>query len=470
MTSQSLPVASPESQGLRAASVLRLIDELERGGLDPHALTIARAGQVLFRGAWQPWSLEAPSLVYSVSKTFTATAIGLLEADGLIDVEAPVDRYLGGDNPYGLTVRHLLTMNTGHSRDQTAALPFSIPAVLESPRDYAPGSHFAYNSPASYALSAIATAVGGRSLTDLLQERLFGPLGIGRRWWIPLDGIDQGFSGLHLDIDDMTRMGIALADGGRFGGRQVIPQSFIREATKPWSDTREPDDDGTGGDWSRGYGYQLWRSRHGYRLDGAYGQFVVVVPETGIVVAYQGSTTRAENTLEAIWRLIESFSDAAVDDSPADAAELAGRAASLDSWDARSLWEQSADAVPDAASWTLVDDADRPDRWELITDRGRIVVTADGWQRTVLTAADASGDNADATDADAARSIVVAARGENRGEGSTVVQLVVPTSPHRAIVTRKGNELRATWHTTPLWHPSIETLAVPDRLAHRHAH
>ncbi|MDQ0614588.1 CubicO group peptidase (beta-lactamase class C family) [Microbacterium sp. W4I4] len=454
MMSDALPEATPESHGLPAAAVLRLIDDLEQSGLDPHALVIARHGHVLFRGAWQPWTPHTQSLVYSVSKTFTAIAIGLLESDGLIDVTAPVDRYLDLPNPHGLTVRHLLTMNTGHSAQQVEQLPFDAAALLTTAPAHIPGEHFAYNSPASFALSAIATAITGRSLTDLLKGRLFDPLGIGNRWWKPLDGIDEGFSGLHLDIGDLARIGIALADDGVFDGRQVIPRDFIRAATTPWSDTSGSESSTL--DWTLGYGYQLWRSRHGFRLDGAYGQFSLIVPESGVVVAYQGATTRTQETLNAIWRLVESFQDSALAEDPADASRLADRIAALDSWRSRDRLIVDATPVPDAADWSLTDAGEG--RWMLTTPHGPIEVDED-WSRTVL--GDVDGD----VDGDGQESLAVAARGEARADGSVLVHLVVPTSPHRLIITRDAEGLHLGWHAVPLWAPVIDTLLVPEHVA-----
>lgn len=445
MTTHPLPTRAPELAGLHSAALLSLIDELEQEGLDPHALLVARDGHVLFRTAWEPWSAAQPALVYSESKTFTAFAIGLLEADGAIALDAPVQRYLGGENPNGITVRHLLTMNTGHDREQTLSLPFSVPVLLTTPPASAPGSSFAYNSPATYALSAIVSAVSGRSLTALLRERVFDPLGIGQRWWIPLNGIDQGFSGLHLRLDDLARTGIMLADGGRFRGRQIIPAGYVEAMAHAWSDTR--DDDGDDGDWSLGYGFQVWRSRHGFRLDGAYGQFVLVMPETGIVIAYQGATTRTQETLNALWRLVESFQDHEVAPSAEDSARLAERAATRDSWVSRHAL-QASDPMSDADAWMLADTADGG--LLLTTPLGEVAVPQDHWSRTVLDAGE--------------QSLAVAARGERTGD-DVLVHLVVPTSPHRAIIRRDADGLSVAWHTTPLWHPSLGTLTVPDALS-----
>jgi len=444
--SSPLPTASPESHGLSGTAINRLVAELEHEGLDPHALVIARHGTVLYRGAWAPWAADRAALVYSVSKTFTALAIGFLAEDGLLAVTEPVDRYLDLPNPHGLSVRHLLTMNTGHTAEQISALPFDVGLLLSTPPAHAPGTHFAYNSPASFALSAIVTAVSGRSLTGLLGERLLAPLGIGRRWWATCDGLDQGFSGLHLTVDDLARIGIALADGGRYGGRQVIPRAFLQEATEPWSDTSEHDAvDGVAGDWNRGYGYQLWRSRHGFRLDGAYGQFSLVVPERGIVIGYQGATVRTQQTLDAMWRLVEAFQDGPVAGSEAPLPDPAA----LDAWESWALLEPTGPATDQG--WALADAEDGG--WELtLPGRDRTVaVSSDAWRHALL------GGGEDA--------LAIAARGERTPDGAVRVHVVVPSSPHRAILVRDTAGLRIGWHTTPLWAPAVDTLLTPAWVA-----
>lgn len=454
-----LPTAAPESHGLPSREIARLLDELEGRGLDPHALVIARHGEVLFRGAWSPWRDDQPALVYSVSKTFTAIAIGLLETEGLVDIGAPVDRYLDVANPHAITVRHLLTMNTGHDREQTLTLPFDVAEMLATPPAQEPGSSFAYNSPATFALSAIVTAVTGQSLTGYLADRLLRPIGIGERWWQRLGDLEQGFSGFHLTVDDLARIGIALAADGCFEGAQVVPASFLADAVKPWSSTTE----GHEGDWALGYGYQLWRSRHGFRLDGAYGQFVLVMPKSGVVIAYQGATVRTGDTLEVLWQLMESFSDAPVDRAEADAAALAERTGCLDSWESRDRLT-AAEALDGAEGWTL---EDHPSGWLLTTPHGAMTVTADAWSHTELSIATgmaagtaASADSEAGADSGATR-LAMAVRGERRDDGSVLVHVIVPTSPHRIIFVRDAGGLRVHWHTAPLWKPVLDTLAVP---------
>ena len=119
-----------------------------------------------------------------------------------------------------------------------------------------------------------------------------------------------------------------------------------------------------------------------------------------------------------------------------------------DSWTSRALIAPT-DPVEDAAGWSLSDLSG--DRWLLtIPGAGSVEVDAAGWNRAVVGTGDAS--------------LAVAVRGERDGD-AVRVHLVVPTSPHRVIVTRDGDGLRLRWHSTPLWRPTIDTLHVPARVA-----
>jgi len=466
--------------GIPSAAVSALIDSLSAEGLDPHTLTIARHGEVLATHAWAPWAIDSPALSYSSSKTFTALAIGLLEAEGRLSLDDAAGAHLGLPDPHGITVRHLLTMNTGHSQAQADTFDFDVRTLLSTPPAAAPGTSFAYNSDATYALSCIVTALTGERLTAYLRPRLLDPLGIGRRWMKPARGIEQGASGFHLTVGDLARVGILLADGGRFGDTQLVPAAFIDELARPWSDTRDatqPHDPEN--DWAYGYGYQVWRGRRGFRVDGAYGQFAVVLPELGLVIAYQGATLDTTRTMRAFWRFVEAVevADAAAPDAgdAPDAGEAAGagiEALSTDAWDSRDALEVAPDGERDADGIRL-DDADGG--WSLtlpphVTGGAStaIPVGTDAWIRTVLDLP-APPDGGEPVVAgppvETGTHVVVAARGIADADG-ILVHVVVASSPHRLIVRRAADGLiTAGWHTVPLRGGTLATVAVPRWLA-----
>jgi len=462
-------VVSPEEFGIPSEAVIDLIDTLERRGLDPHALLVARRDADGWHDAvscaWRPFDMEQPALVYSVSKTFTSLAIGLLIGEQRLTADDSVGELLGLPNPHGLTVRHLLTMNTGHSPEQIEALRFDVRALLTVPPAASPGTRFAYNSDATFALSCIVTALTGERLTDYLRPRLLDPLGIGRRWMKPARGLEQGFSGFHITVGEIARVAQLLADGGRLGERQLVPAEYIEELSRPWSDTRDPaQPENVVDDWGLGYGYQVWRSTHGFRLDGAYGQFGLVLPERGIVIAYQGSALATQQTLSAFWRFVDTIGDApAATPAPDAVADTASRRlATLDTWSFRGTLAVDRNVDVDTTDWSLTDSEGG---WTLdIPALGGVAVGSDEWAHTTVRAvalADPGGAVVESPPVEEGTHVAIAARGERDADG-VLVHLVMPTSPHRMIVRAdSAGAVHAGWHTVPLQGPSIATLAVP---------
>lgn len=456
--------AASDRLGIPREAVDRLVQRLEDEGLDPHALMITRGGTIAFEAAWAPYRSGEPALVYSVSKTWTALAIGLLVDDGLLQVGDDAGAILGLPNPHGITVRHLLTMNTGHTPEQIDGLGMDPATLLSTPPAHAPGSFFAYNSDATYALSCIVTAVTGERVTDVLRPRLLDPLGIGARWMAPWRGLEQGYSGYHLTVHDLARVGTLLCDGGVRDGRRLVSRAFLDELAHAWSDTSAHEDRAPDDDWTLGYGYQVWRSTHGFRLDGAYGQFGLVVPDLDLVIAYQGATMTTQATLRAFWELVDAVAAAGAAFDPA-AGIVRPDEVVRDSWESRDRLVPAPDgAMAEAAGWSLDEAAVG---WTLtMPELGAIAVAPDDWARTVLTDDRPEVDDRPQPVPGPAtapgRAVHVAARGERRPDGGVRVHVVSTTSPHRILVDAADDgRLTAAWHTVPLQERRLGILRVP---------
>ena len=458
-----------------------LITGLENEGLDPHGVVVVHRGREIARVEWAPYRLDAPALVYSVSKTFTSLAIGCLVADGLVDPRADVADYLDLPNPHGFRVHDLLTMSTGHSAEQLQDLPLDAATLLPTPPDLPRGT-FAYSSPASFVLGEIVRAVSGQELTELLAPRLIEPLGLGPLWWQRWaepgrEPVEMGASGLHISVDDLATLGRLLLANGVWHGRRLLDPTYLdamRTAHVPTADPAAPDDPaGQRNDWAHGYGYQVWLNREGYRLDGAFGQFVLVVPERELVIVYAGATTTTQATLDLLWRYADSLPP-----GPAPAGAVAGGDhGSMDDDDvaapavARESWS-SRDALPgeaeiDLSGWRLDDAPGGSGSGSWLLTRpgqdhagGEVRVGTDQWTRSVLTAATRDGTAQGTPD-----TLVVAARGEQREDGSVGIHVVVPTSPHRILLERTpGGELSGRWHIAPLRSPGLAILHTPPWL------
>jgi hypothetical protein len=206
-----------------------------------------------------------------------------------------------------MRVRDLLRMATGHQteaplrQDEPGKMPIETWAkkFLAHPVPFKPGTHFLYNSPATYMLSAIVQKVTGKTVLDYLRPRLFEPLGIENPTWVTSpQGITAGAYGLLVRTEDIAHLGQLYLQKGMWKGRQLIPAAWVEEATaRQVSNGSSPKSD-----WDQGYGYQFWRSRHNtYRGDGAFGQYCLVIPELDAVVAITSGVRDMQAVMNLVW-------------------------------------------------------------------------------------------------------------------------------------------------------------------------
>jgi CubicO group peptidase (beta-lactamase class C family) len=350
----SLPRTTPAAQGVDARGIQDFLDAVEDSpAIQPHSLMVLRHGHVVASGWWAPYRADRPYMLYSLSKSFTSTAVGIAVDEGLLRLDDPVVDFfpeVGVDDPRtrSMRVRDLAAMSTGHLTDTWQAAFAADPGepvrgFLRLPPDRDPGTVFAYNQPATYTLATILQRVTGRTLTGYLRPRLFDQIGVDFASWQQYpDGRDMGFAGLFATTDTIARLGELYLRRGTWDGRQILPEYWVAEATRPQISTAgEPHPD-----WRQGYGFQFWMSQHGYRGDGAYGQFCLVLPDQDAVVAYTGATVDMQAVLDSAWRyLLPAFGDRA---SGSADEELAQRLATL------TLPAVPAEAKPsgDTKSWS----------------------------------------------------------------------------------------------------------------------
>lgn len=314
--------SSPLQQGVDPRSLLALVEALDASPHEMHSLMVLRHGQVVSEGWWAPYRPEIPHLLYSLSKSFTSMAVGLAIDEGLFGLDDTLVSLLGahGAEPVdervaAITVRHALTMSTGHTADPLLEM---FGWILENPgSDWLdgffalrpgaePGAPFTYNQFATYSLARIVEAKSGQRLIDYLRPRLLDPLGISDAMWLTDGRHDLGFSGLHARTEAIASLGQLLLQRGRWGDRQLIPEPWVMAATTQQvsndAANRAPQDSQVEPDWTSGYGYQFWMCRHGYRGDGALGQFCVVWPDHDVVIATTATTLDMQDMLEIIER------------------------------------------------------------------------------------------------------------------------------------------------------------------------
>ncbi len=305
-----LPRSTPAAEGVAASGIAGFLDAAAARGIQLHSLMLLRHGRVVAEGWWRPYAAELPHALYSLSKSFTSSAVGLAVAEGRLSPEDPVVSFFPDDLPprvgphlAAMRVRHLLSMGTGHDQDTTSRVreggPSWVRTFLGLEVEHEPGAKFVYNSAATYMLSAIVQRLTGQTLLDYLTPRLLGPLGIrGAAWQSSPEGIHTGGWGLSVRTEDIACFGQLYLQEGRWEGRQLLPRDWIHAATSAQIDNAG----GPNPDWAQGYGYQFWRCRHGaYRGDGAWGQFCVVLPAQDAVLALTAGTGNLQGVLDAAW-------------------------------------------------------------------------------------------------------------------------------------------------------------------------
>ena len=288
---------------------------------DLHSIMVVQHGKVLAEHFFVP---DTAHVLHSVSKTFTSTAVGFAISEGLLHLDDKiVDLFPesvpenASDTLSRITIRHLLTMNSGHGKDPTGSVRSNdgdwVRGFMEWPIEYEPGTCYCYNSLGTYVLSAAVQKVTGQKVVDYLESRLWQPLGIEKPKWLESPaGINTGGWGLYLHTEDLAKMGLCILNGGKFAGKQVIPADWVKEMSAKQVpccpagtnevQMRERNVDPATSDWLQGYGYQMWRCRHNaFRADGAYGQYIIVIPEKDAVVVTTAQIGDMQEEINLIW-------------------------------------------------------------------------------------------------------------------------------------------------------------------------
>jgi len=326
------PRSTPEGQGISSEGVLSFIETADQQLDSLNSFMLVRHGHVVSEGWWAPYHPEARHSLFSLSKSFTSTAVGIAIAEGKLSLHDEVLKAFPDDAPAepsanlkSMRLFDLLRMNTGHQSEPPRPLDQSwTKAFLAHPVPFKPGTHFQYNTPATYMCSAMLQKATGETLLDYLRPRLFEPLGIANPTWeTSPQGISTGGYGLSIRTEDIASFGQLYLQKGLWQGKQLVREDWIEAATaRQTSNGSDPKSD-----WDQGYGYQFWRCRHGaYRGDGAFGQYCIVLPEQDAVIAITSSLNDMQAVLNVVWdKLLPAFHSGKLAENTEIRSRLEGR-------------------------------------------------------------------------------------------------------------------------------------------------
>lgn len=306
--------ASCKELGINPKAVYDFIKNGEKNDLGINTFMLIKDGKVACEGYYHPFDNDTKHVLYSMSKSITATALGYAIAEGKIGLNDSISKFFPEYDKHGrnkkITVRHLVTMTAGkmvgmakarHDKDWVKIF-FNSPSIAK------PGKLFMYTNDNFYMLSAIISKVYGETLIDFLTPRLFEPLGIeGAIWETDNNGYASGGWGLYMDIEATAKIMLCYANMGEFEGKQVLPREWVEEATKYQVPTVKKGQI----DVTKGYGYSFWQMAipNTYRAYGLFGQSGIVFKDHNTVLIVNSAIARDEDSAAAIRTMAETLWD-----------------------------------------------------------------------------------------------------------------------------------------------------------------
>lgn len=285
---------------------------------DLHSLMVVQDGKVIYEKYGIGHDADELHICWSATKTFTALAVGFAVQDGLIDLDRPIVQYFTpaelpdsiSEQLGMLTMRHLLTMTSGWEPDNITDQirgkeDFdAVKLILAHGFFFTPGTHWRYNNADTFIAGVIVNKVTGMAMEDYLNEKLFRPLRI-KDYYYEKDsrGYNTAAWGLYLTTESLAKAGLFMLQRGEWEGKQLLDASWFDQAMSVQV-MQYYSVNGVAGDWSSGYGYQMWACKKGnaFRMDGMWGQYVIVMPTKNAVAVMTSMVNDRENQMDIFWK------------------------------------------------------------------------------------------------------------------------------------------------------------------------
>ncbi|GHT28757.1 hypothetical protein AGMMS49574_03700 [Bacteroidia bacterium] len=313
----SLPRSTPKKEKVDVEGIKGYLDAAKNSGdVEIHSIMVVRNGKVVYEEWLNGGHPDSVHMMQSVSKSFLASAIAFAIDEGKVKLDDKVISYFPDELPETvspwlaqLSIRHLLMMSAGQRPEPVRTGNDWVKNFLNTPITKEPGTYFFYNSIGSFMLSAIIQKTSGVSLFDYLTPRLFEPLSIKDIYWTKMNQktvINEGAGGLFIHTEDMAKFGQLFLQHGKWNGKQLLPKGWTEEASKfqieSYPGNAQDGVDYHDSEWGQGYGYQMWRCKHNiYRADGAFGQFIFVIPEKNTVIAITANSKNTSREITLVW-------------------------------------------------------------------------------------------------------------------------------------------------------------------------
>ncbi len=305
-----IPYAAPTDMGVPSHAIYNFIRKLEESRIPMHSILLARHGSLIAEAYYSPFKANTLHRMFSVSKSFTSVAIGLLAEERKLSLDDPIVTYFPDKVPENvhpwisrMTIRDMLKMETCRSITTYKLHPEKdwVESFFITEPGHEPGTVFHYDTSSSHTLCALVERLSGMPMLDYMRERYLDQAGFSRDAYMLKDpfGISMGGSGLMATPMDLMIFALIIMNGGSLNGKEYLPERYIRAAVSHQTHTLM---NGPVLEECQGYGYQFWRIRHeGFACYGMGGQLAVCLPEYGFICVTTADTQGIQGGNQTIY-------------------------------------------------------------------------------------------------------------------------------------------------------------------------
>lgn len=322
--------ATPEEVGISSKDIAKFIKALKKNEIPMHSLLIIRYGKLVTETYYAPYKKDTLHRMFSVTKSFTSIAIGLLAEEGKLSLEDKIIQFFPemlpktGVHPYiaEMTIQDMLKMSSAH---ENTTYKFNlkedwVKSFFITTPSHRPGSIFSYDTSSSHTLAALVEKLSGMKLLDYLRSKFLDELQFSKDAYVISDpmGVSMGGSGLMATPMDMAKVAWTVIHDGKWEDKQLIPEGYIKEATRKQIDTSVK---GGAVEEKQGYGYQIWKIRNdGYAFFGMGGQLAICLPKEDLLIITTADTQGLGGGVQVIydtfWREIyDNLSDKSLEEN-----------------------------------------------------------------------------------------------------------------------------------------------------------
>lgn len=281
----------PEETGIPSDAVIRFINRLKEKNIPMHSILLLHKDALIAEGYYAPYQAEDLHRMFSITKSFTAIAIGLLAEEGKLSLDDPIIKYFPDKTPKGvhpyiaaMTIKDMLMMRTCHAAT-TYKLDMTkdwVESFFHTPPTHPSGRLFHYDTSSAHTLCALAERLSGMPMLSYLKKKL-SVLGLSGSSYIIKDpfGVSMGGSGLVACSLDLLKFAYLLAHKGTVNGKRLLSSEYIETATSHLTDTLIT---APVSSEAQGYGYQIWRNeKNGFTCYGMGGQLIIFLPDYDLI-------------------------------------------------------------------------------------------------------------------------------------------------------------------------------------------